>query len=109
MTRGEAVKMMKAALECLTRDIHGDGEICRPELCDSCPLNYEQGNLGQKQEWLRMAIEELSRWPLNIEMDLLKNDLWMAGVNLTGEYQGVWVRYRDISRIIDKHIEEGGL
>lgn len=34
----------------------------------------------------------------------IKSELWMEGLNMTGEYQGVWVRYRDIERVIDKHI-----
>ena len=34
----------------------------------------------------------------------IKAELWMEGMNMTGEYQGVWVRYRDIERVIDKHI-----
>ena len=36
-------------------------------------------------------------------LDKIKADLWMEGVNMTDEYQGVWVRYRDIERIIDKY------
>lgn len=34
------------------------------------------------------------------------SELWMEGTNMTGEYQGVWVRYRDIERIVDKYIKE---
>lgn len=36
-------------------------------------------------------------------LDNIKSDLWMEGINMTDEYQGVWVRYRDIERIIDKY------
>lgn len=36
----------------------------------------------------------------------IKSELWMEGMNMAGEYQGVWVRYRDIERVIDKHISE---
>lgn len=39
-------------------------------------------------------------------LDKIKADLWMEGMNMTGEYQGVWVRYRDIERIIDKYKAE---
>lgn len=31
----------------------------------------------------------------------------MEGMNMTDEYQGVWVRFRDIERIIDKYMKEG--
>lgn len=30
-------------------------------------------------------------------------DIYMAGVNMTGEYQGCWVRFRDIENIINTH------
>lgn len=33
-----------------------------------------------------------------------KSELWMEGVNMTDEYQGVWVRFRDIEKILDKVI-----
>ena len=32
-------------------------------------------------------------------------DIYMAGVNMTGEYQGCWVRFRDIENIINKHLK----
>ena len=37
-------------------------------------------------------------------LDDIKADLWMEGMNMAGEYQGVWVRFRDIEKVIDKHI-----
>lgn len=37
-------------------------------------------------------------------IDDIKADLWMEGMNMTGEYQGVWVRFRDIEKVMDKHI-----
>lgn len=40
----------------------------------------------------------------------IKREIWDEGMNMGGEYQGVWVRFRDIERIIDKHMpkEEAG-
>lgn len=38
-------------------------------------------------------------------IDDIRSELWMEGMNMTGEYQGVWVRFRDIERVIDKHIK----
>lgn len=106
MSRGEAVKLMKAKLECLTRDVHADAEICRPELCESCNLHYEQGTLGEQKEWLRMAIKALSRRPIEYVLDQIKAEIWMEGMNMAGEYKGVWIRFKDIEEIIDKHIKE---
>lgn len=30
----------------------------------------------------------------------------MEGVNMTGEYQGSWVRFKDIEKIVNKHFKE---
>ena len=42
--------------------------------------------------------------PLDDIFDDIKAELWMEGMNMTGEYQGAWVRFRDIEKVIDKHI-----
>ena len=36
----------------------------------------------------------------------IKRQCWDSGMNMTGEYQGVWVRFRDIEKIVDGHIKE---
>ena len=36
-------------------------------------------------------------------LDKIRAELWMEGLNMANEYCGVWVRYRDIERIIDKY------
>lgn len=33
----------------------------------------------------------------------IRAEIWDSGMNMTGEYQGVWIRYRDIEKILDKH------
>ena len=38
----------------------------------------------------------------------VKSELWMEGMNMTGEYQGVWIRYRDIERVIDANRPKEG-
>lgn len=37
------------------------------------------------------------------DLQNIKRELWDCGVNMGGEYQGVWVRFKDIERIIDKY------
>ena len=40
--------------------------------------------------------------------DILTDALWdiyMSGVNMTGEYQGCWVRYKDIENILNEHFK----
>lgn len=31
-------------------------------------------------------------------------DIYMEGVNMVGEYQGCWVRFRDIEKIVNKYL-----
>lgn len=33
-------------------------------------------------------------------------EIYMEGVNMTGEYQGCWVRFKDIENVVNKHIPE---
>lgn len=76
------------------------------------PKNTERGFGGKILEQ-SINIEYIKALPpvtpaenvgqINVDvLDKIKADLWMEGMNMTGEYQGVWVRYRDIERIIDK-------
>lgn len=37
-------------------------------------------------------------------IEAIRNDIWMAGMNMTGEYQGIWVRFKEIERIFDEYI-----
>lgn len=64
MTIDEAKKMIEAKLKCMERDVSGKDDDCNNHRCNECPLNYEQGNMGEQKEWLRMAINALeqTRW-----------------------------------------------
>ena len=63
MTNEEAKKMLKAKLECFKNEISGINYDCNMRLCDGCPLNYEQGNMGEQKEALQMAIKALEQQP----------------------------------------------
>jgi len=52
---------------------------------------------------LDMAIKVLEDKRINISNML--SDIYMEGVNMTGEYQGCWVRFKDIEKIIEKYME----
>ena len=39
-----------------------------------------------------------------IDKSEMMHDIYMEGVNMTGEYQGCWVRFKDIEKIVDKYI-----
>ena len=62
MIREEAKKMAMARLECMERETSGIQKMCNNK-CDECSLNYEQGNMGEQKEWLRMAIKALEQQP----------------------------------------------
>ena len=61
MTNEQAKKMLKAKLECLTRETSGTDFDCNNSNCDECSLCYEQGNIGEQKEALDMAIKALER------------------------------------------------
>ena len=33
-------------------------------------------------------------------------DIYMAGVNMTGEYHGCWVRFKDIENVVNEHFRK---
>jgi hypothetical protein len=43
----------------MDRQTRGIFEECNSDMCDSCDLNYDQGNMGEQKETLRMAIKAL--------------------------------------------------
>lgn len=49
-----------------------------------------------------MAIEALKQEP--IDKSAMMYEIYMEGVNMSGEYQGCWVRFKDIEKIVDKYI-----
>ena len=61
MTNEDAKKMLKAKLECLKRETSGTDAVCNNRLCDNCIYNYEQGNMGEQQEALEIAIKALEQ------------------------------------------------
>ena len=40
-----------------------------------------------------------------IKKDIL-HDIYMSGVNMAGEYQGCWVRFKDAENIINEQFEK---
>jgi DNA-directed RNA polymerase subunit RPC12/RpoP len=63
MTNEEVKKMLKAKLECLKNETSGINYDCNMRLCDGCSLNYEQGNIGEQEEALEIAIKALEEEP----------------------------------------------
>lgn len=53
-------------------------------------------------EAMTMAIKALEKKP--IDKSAMMSDIYMEGINMAGEYQGCWVRFKDIAKIVDKYI-----
>lgn len=51
---------------------------------------------------LKMGINSLKQEP--IDKLAMMYEIYMEGVNMSGEYQGCWVRFKDIEKIVDKYI-----
>ena len=56
------------------------------------------------EECLRKGLKALEQEP--IDKSAIMYEIYMEGVNMTGEYQGCWVRFKDIEKIVNKHIPE---
>lgn len=71
----------------------------RQELKDS-PSNLLEKDI----EAFDLAIKALKQQP--IDKSAMMYEIYMEGVNMTGEYQGCWVRFKDIEKIVDKYMAE---
>lgn len=74
MTKEEAIKMLEAKLECMIRDVSGIDDDCNRGLCRECHLNYDQGNIGEQKEYLRMSIEALKQEQNTWNLDDARED-----------------------------------
>lgn len=61
MTNETAKKILQAKLECIKRFTSGNDLYCNRSDCDNCYLNYDQGNFGEQQEALKVAIKILQQ------------------------------------------------
>lgn len=41
-----------------------------------------------------------------IDKSAMMYEIYMNGVNMSGEYQGCWVRFKDIEKIVDEYMAE---
>lgn len=77
------------------------------EVADKCALT--DGNIQcendhrQLAEWLGNYKRLLEQEP--IDKSAMMQEIYMEGVNMGGEYQGCWVRFKDIETIVDKYME----
>lgn len=83
--------------------IYFDEDGIAKEYDDTYDLTIHCESKKDHDELLDRLLSMPKKWIDADVLDKIKADLWMEGVNMTDEYQGVWVRYRDIERTIDKY------
>lgn len=68
-------------------------------------ISYDTENplVKRMQSALDMAIKAVEQKP--IDKSAMMYEIYMEGVNMSGEYQGCWVRFKDIEKIVDKYIK----
>ena len=59
---------------------------------------------GRYREAVKKAIEALEQEPC--DKSAMLYEIYMNGVNMSGEYQGCWVRFKDIEKIVDEYMAE---
>ncbi len=64
---------------------------------------YGRGYVAEGIEALEIAINVLEQQ--SIDKSAMMYEIYMEGVNMSGEYQGCWVRFKDIEKIVDKYIK----
>lgn len=55
-------------------------------------------------DFCNTVIKALEQQP--IDKSAMMYEIYMEGVNISGEYHGCWVRFKDIEKIVDKYIAE---
>lgn len=71
-------------------------------------VSYFEAHFAKSKEAREEAvkiIEALEQEP--IDKSAMMHEIYMEGVNMSGEYQGCWVRFKDIEKIVDKYMGDG--
>ena len=56
------------------------------------------------QEYYKSGLLQ-GRYDIRYEVSEALGELWDKGVNMTDEYQGVWVRFSDIEKVLTRIIK----
>ena len=96
MTREEAIAIIENEKKCVNRANKND--YCNRD-CYNCELVKTDIEILTA---LDMAIQALEQEP--IDKSAMMYEIYMKGVNMSGEYQGCWVRFKDIEKIVDKYM-----
>ena len=96
MTNGDAIK---AILKPRTNQIRIYGNWVEIEI-QSLAINFNCELDWWNAEYKEPTIEHEQ----NIDQSAMMQEIYMEGVNMGGEYQGCWVRFKEIEKIVDKYV-----
>lgn len=65
---------------------------------------WGDGILVSKAWWNAEYKEPTIEHEQKIDKSAMMHEIYMAGVNMAGEYQGCWVRFKEIEKIIDRYV-----
>lgn len=54
--------------------------------------------------WNAKYKEPTTEYEQKINKSAMMHEIYMEGVNMGGEYQGCWVRFKEIEKIVDKYV-----
>jgi len=96
MTNGEKIK---AILKPRTNQIRIFGEWIEIEI-QSLSINFS----CELSWWNAENQEPTTECGQSINKSAMMQEIYMEGVNMGGEYQGCWVRFKEIEKIVDKYV-----
>lgn len=102
MTKAERLKLLKQ----IEKDIH----VCSIDStflddAKSCAIHSAIEELESEPQFLLHSDGKIEQIVKPIDKSAMMYDIYMKGVNMTDEYQGCWVRFKDIEEIVDKYID----
>lgn len=113
MTREEAIKILKSKMDGNTDTSYEWAETVRmainaleqerSRLAQITQYRNDCEKLMQENEQLKKALEQEP-----IDKSAMMHEIYMEGVNMSGEYQGCWVRFKDIEYVVDRYIGDKG-
>lgn len=77
-----------------------------------CPNDEDYEKPCISPRYLRQELEQLAldqeykmlEHKPEIDKSAMMYEIYMQGVNMAGEYQGCWVRFKEIEKIVDKYV-----
>ena len=70
---------------------------------DNCQVAVRNMPIDKMQKICAIIGEEEQQ---PIDKSAMMYEIYMEGVNMTGEYQGCWVRFNNIEKIVNKYMGE---